>query len=670
MTGRSRRTAAATRPGRLATGFVLTHLAVLVVSVAPLVGPGPGPGIGASPVAAQTVDEPSIRIIDQTTFVPADGVLHLVLDVNLSSATADPAVTAGEPELSVTFFGRLESEAGVSLPPTQPINRMAGIPVNRAPRTEAGHIHLAIPIRSSASFDDQERILLPQPGVYPVTVEVRGPDGPLAVTRTHLVRQPIETADQPTTAPVEVAMLLNVATAEGLTVSDATALLGAHPSVPMTVVLGQGVVSQLRGDPEATAALTAALAGRPVVTAPTIDLDPSAMAEIGQTDLYLAAARSDRQAVVDLGLDPAEGLALLSNSLTEEGVTVLRRLGVHTVLDIGDHLGGSGTISTGSTGPASSTGQIQVIRSDRDLDDVLSDDDPTSPEAGAVRANRALARLVLRQEIDDGVVVIGGPDLVVDPRPALDAFLRSLSQPGAPQPVPLDRVSGGPTLRLAEQPRQDLVPSTELVDRIRVTLDAYRSSHAGGGTLPDDYLQRLAAALAVQRNPDDRLRALTLLVGQIQAELGVIHIHQPQPVTLAARSATIPLVIDNNAPGPRQVVLRFRGDRVVAEGDGRKMLVQPGTNSLDIEVEARSLGVSPLEATVWSGDETVLLAEAQFEIRSTAVPGLGLLISLSALAMLGLWWIVDHRKRRRAAEVPPLEWAEGDETTEREPTTV
>jgi hypothetical protein len=666
VTGRSRRTAATTRTGRPATVPLPTHtrafpLAPLLVLALVL---GPGAAIGPSPAAAQPADEPWIRIVDQTTFVPADGVLHLVLDVNVPSSGSATGDSAGGPELSVTFFGRLESEAAVSLPPTQPINRMASVPLDQAPRTAAGRVDLAIPIRSSTSFDDQDRVLLREPGVYPVTVELRGPDGPLAVTRTHLVRQPIETADVPTTAPVEVAMILNVATAEGLTVADATALLADHPSVPMTVVLGQGVLSQLRGDPAATEAFTVALADRTVVTAPTIDLDPSAMAEIDQTDLYLAAARSDRQAVVDLGLRPADGLALVSSSLTERGVDVLRRLDVDAVLDAGDHLGGSGTIAGDETRP------IQVIAADHDLDEVLSDDDPTAPEAGAVRASRALARLTLRQQTDDGVVVIGGPDLAVDPRPALDAFLRSLSQPGAPQPVALDRVRGGPTLRLAETPQQDLMPSAELVDRIRVTLDAYRSSHAGGGTLPDDYLQRLAATLAVQRNPDDRLRALTLLVGQLQAELGVIHIHQPQPVTLAARSATIPLVMDNAAPGPRRVVLRFRGDRVVADDARREILVQPGTNSLDIEVEARSLGVSPLEATVWSGDETVLLAEARFEIRSTAVPGLGLLISLSALAMLGLWWIVDHRRRRRAPLPPAPDRVEGEETPEREPTTV
>ena len=216
-------------------------------------------------------------------------------------------------------------------------------------------------------------------------------------------------------------------------------------------------------------------------------------------------------------------------------------------------------------------------------------------ETGPQRANRVLARLTLRRDIDDRPVVVGGPALGVDPAPALTAFLQALSQPGAPQPVPLSAIRGGPTLRVAERPQQDLAGVADLVDGLRARLETYESFHLDGGSEPDSYRQRIVGALTRQRNPDDRLRALTLIAGQLDDDLGTIHIHQPQPVTLAARSASIPLVVDNSASGPRHVVLRFRGDRVTSPDDGRLVLVQPGTSSIDIDVEARSLGVSPLE---------------------------------------------------------------------------
>lgn len=636
---------------------------------------------GAAATRARGGPEPSVRIVDQTTFVPADGIFDLLLDVTRPSPDPDDAAVDGgdHPSLSITFHERLETESGVEQPPGQPLHRLDPIALDRAPRDEVGRVRLTIPIRSSAAFDDQERVLLPEPGVYPITIELRDGDGPLAAARTELVRQPIETDDSPTEIPVEVAVVLNVTSAEGLSVGDAIDLLVAHPAVPLTVVLDQGVVTQLQGAPESAQALAGALAERPVLAVPTLDLDPSAMAEIGQEDLYLAAARSDRQAIIDLGLQPATGIALLDSPLTEDGIGVLAQLGVRSVLDVSDRLVGSGVIDSGLADPSR---PVQVIRTDSDLNQVLRGGTGISTEPGPHRAIRALARLTLRRQIDDSPVVIGGPALGVDPKPVLDAFLRSLSRAGAPQPVGLVDVAGGPSLRVAERPRQDLAPVAVLVDEIRLTVAAYESSHVSGGTLPDDYRQRLAGALTLQRNPEDRLRALTLIANQLAGELGAIQIHQPQPVTLAARSAPIPLVIENTSPGLRRVVLRFRGDRVTTDADGQQLVVQPGTSSFDIEIEARSLGASPLEVSAWSGDESVLLAETRFEIRSTAVPGLGLLISLSALALLGLWWIVDHRRRHPDDREAPLDLTPGQdhpvdrpgrpggETTELTPTSV
>ena len=616
-------------------------VAPLIVTILIVAGMTPGPG--ATAAGAQDGGRPpSILIVDQTTFVPADGVLDLVVDVVLPDPV-DP--TAGRPFLSVTFYGRLSSEDGVDEPPNQALKRTPDIDLDRAARTPAGHIQVAIPSRSSSSFDDQDRVLLREPGVYPVTVELRNANGPLASARTHLVRQPIETAHEPTEAlaQVEVAIVLSVSTAEGLSADEATTLLAEHPGIPLTVVLDPGVINQLRSDPQTARALADALGGRPVLTTPTIDLDPSALAEIGQGDLYLAAARADRQALVSLGLQPAEGTALLASPLTDAGLDVLGLEGVAAVLDLGDRFLGSGVIEPDGRA-------VELIRTDRDLNRDLRGDEDGIPTMGSgpLRANRVLARLTLRRQIDERVVVIGGPTIGVDPGPALAAFLRSLSQPGAPRPVPLSAVVGGPSLRVAEQPEQDLAPVAGLVGDIRSRLGTYATFHRGGGALPEEYRQRLVGALTRQRNPADRLRALTLIAGQLDDDLGTIHIHQPQPVTLAARSASIPLVVENNASGPRQVLLRFRGDRVVSDDDGRLLVVDPGTSSIDIEIEARSLGVSPLEVTAWTPDGSVALAQARFQIRSTAVPGLGLLVSLSALGLLGVWWMLDHRRRRRS----------------------
>lgn len=674
MTCGSRRTAD-TLPPSLPTRETSTARAAVVAVLALLLGvvAGLGASVGTSnqPAAAITAqaagsdgDQPSIRIMDQSTFVPADGSFDVVVDLELPPSFE---ASGGSPFLSVTFFGRLSSERAVEEPPTEALKRTPAIAIDRAPRTQAGDLRLSIPIRSASRFDDQDRVLLPEPGVYPVTVELRDADGPLASVRTHLVRQPIETADEPSedSAPLEVAILLNLTTAEGLTAPEAAVLLAEHPSLPITAVLDPGVMTQLRSDPAIAAALAEALNGRPVLTTPTIDLDPSALAEIGQGDLYLAAAEADRQALLALGLQPADGIALLSSPLTPAGLDLLLGQGVGTVLDLGDQLLGSGIVGTGN-------GSIDLIRPNRDLDEALGGGGG-APQAGSGphRANQVLARLTLRRELDDRPVVLGGSAIGVDPAPALASFLGSLSQPGAPRPVPLSAIDAGPRLRPAEQPTQDLGPVADIVTRIQERLTTYASFNRSGGPVPAEYRQRLVGALTLQRNPEDRVRALEVIAGQLDDDFDAIHIHQPQPVTLAARSASIPLVIENNASGPRHVILRFRGDRVTSADDGRLLRIEPGTQSIDIEVEARSLGVSPLEVMVWTPDGSVPLADARFEIRSTAVPGLGLLVSLSALALLGVWWVVDHRKRRRDDVIIDTEPERvRGETPDRQPTTV
>ena len=75
--------------------------------------------------------------------------------------------------------------------------------------------------------------------------------------------------------------------------------------------------------------------------------------------------------------------------------------------------------------------------------------------------------------------------------------------------------------------------------------------------------------------------------------------------------------------------------------------VEPGTSSVDVNVEVRSLGLSPLEVSIWTPDGKQQLALTTFEVRSTAVPGLGLLLSAIGIVLLCSWWWVDNRRRSK-----------------------
>jgi hypothetical protein len=607
----------------------------------------------AGTAAGQADDTPaSLDIVEQTTFVAADGVLDIHLLINTPAARSD------DYRVAVVVHGRLADDSQVDEQASSPIDRLAAFDLDELAGVEGagpGHYLLRLPIRSGRQFDQLDRVLLADPGVYPIVVELRGSDGAVASAQTHVVRLPqVTSEDGQDIAALPVSIVLPVSTAEGLTVEDTIELLTAHPDTPLTVVLGAGVQNQLATDPERTAALVSAVAGRPVLSVPTIDLDPSALAEIDQTDLFNTSTSLAKAETRQLGFNVPDDILLQSSQLTGPGAAALAAVGVTTVLDVDSSSGWAhqpigpdtgGRLRFGSDGLAPG-GELAVAVIDRRLSHTLGGGD-----GGPLRANRLLAKLTLRaQDGDGGPVVLGGAALGPDPMASLDAFFRALAQPGAPRPVPLTEAVGRLTIRPAERPGQDLRPIAPQLVQARQRLDTYRSFHRSGGTDPTHHHRRLVSSLDRQRNPDDRRRAIGSVIDGLDDDLTVIDLPEGQPVTLAARSAPIPIAVQSEAEGPRHVMLRFNSDKVEPVDGERLVTIPPGVSAIDVEVEARSLGISPLEVAVWTPDGRTRLATSRLEIRSTAVPGLGLLLSILAVGLLVVWWVVDARKEPTAQQ--------------------
>lgn len=579
-----------------------------------------------------------IRVTTQSLLVPADG--SFVVEVAIDGEPAD----VDDLELAVTVFDRVLEEVDVAAPPTRAASRLEPVPLTELIPSQPGHYRLEIPVRSSDSFDDLPRVRLPDPGVYPITIELRSSDGVVAATRTNLIRLPAETSDQ--IEPLPVATVLPVVPAEGITVADAERLLAAHADIPLTVVLGEGVTSQLQTDPTLTQAFVEALGDRPLIATPNVDLDPSALAAINQTDLYAQAVADTHEELKALGLAPSTEIAVVNRQLTRAGAQALLDIGVNLVIDASSSPAPNGYIDVNGD-------RIRLLRFDDPISGVFGE-----PTMAVSQANEALARLVVRGQSNPSAVVIGGSGLGPQPARGLNVFFTALTRPGAPKPVLLsDAATSSFERRPAEHPHQDLEPVAGLIDDTETLLDSYEAMYSGGGTSPGDYLLRLQSALSLGRNPQDRHRALILFTDELGRELDMISLPDAQPVTMAARQGSIPLIVESRAAGPRLIMLRFRSDKVQVKQDSQLLVVEPGTSSIDVEVEARSLGASQLDISVWTPDGNRVLATSQFQIRSTAVPGLGLLISAAAVIFLIVWWYVDHRRSQarrieaRAAQI-------------------
>ncbi len=626
-----------------------------------------------SPSTVQ-VDRP-VRLVDQTTFVEPDGELVVSIDVSsidLGRSSGTPAESAetgdgeapddgtdqgeevGGPEpvdVIVTVFGRVVVAEQLDVEPTAPLNRLPRRSIGEYP-IDDGVVTIRMPVRAGPS-PDGDRILLPEAGVYPLTVEFRVGDEAVADVTSFFVRLPepavtddgagddgtgddgADAGPDPTGLGIgPVAVVLGPVGASEIESTIETLL--ATPGVPTTVVLGPTGLDLLEIDRTVAERFRAALGSTATVVAVgEPPLDPSALEAIDRVDLFDDAAGRTRGRLEALEL-PIDGtLAAIPSTPTGPGATALRGLGVETVI-----VTGTGPGVAVLPGPAAiattDDDRLTVVGTDPRLA-TLSDVDPIA----------AVQRFVARLVVEPGQPTILGPAGEADVTDAMAVLVDALISGGV-EVVPLAGLPSAPIAPdgAAPIPEIDLGPVSDQIGAITDQLATYTSFYIDGPDRPETYRAALFAALAVDETAGDRRRALDSLAEQLDGELDVISLPGNQSVTLAAQSVPIPLTVASSAPGARQVMLRFQSDRVVVAQDGQLFTIEPGTASIDIDVEARSLGASPLEVSVLSPDGREVLATTQFQVRSTAIPGLGLLISGAGLVLLASWWYVSIRRRR------------------------
>ncbi len=658
---------------RLPRSAVLTVVALLAMLLCTAAGAQAAPG-AAEPVA--------LELVSQTPLVPADGELELrfalgeltpappaptdddAADGSASGPEGTDDSAAGEQpgddpvaggtdgdeaqgsiRVIVTVYGRLLDPAELDAEPAVAINRRPEVALTSLP-IEQGVATVRLPIRPGDQFDDVDRMLIPDAGVYPVTVELREGDNTVASLRTEMIRLPVPETPGAGAAPVgpPVATVLPVG-ADGLSVTAATRLLDRHPGIPVAPMLDGTALAILEADPELAAGLAAALGERTVILSTRPALDVSSLAAIGRLDRYRQAFAATRASATALGLPFDGATTTIDARQTAAGATELASLGVQRALH-------RGAVDPAVAPPSSR------VRTDRgEVVELWAR--PIGTDLGGAsrgpveRSQRVLAQLALA---DPDVPVLVNLDSGAEPDPdTLDVLLGAMVAPEL-RIRPLAELAplvAREVAEPAERPALDLRAVTDHTATAVALLADYGDFHVSGPGEPEAYEAELDATLALTNAGDgaDRTERVVALNRRLEAELATIALPENQSVTLAAQSAVIPLTIENNSSGARQVLLSFRSDKIIVEQNRQPITIEPGTASIDIDIQTRSLGVSPLQVSLLTPDGQRVLATTRFEVRSTAVPGLGLLISAVGLLLLGGWWYVSIRRRRS----PPAE---------------
>lgn len=630
----------------------------------------------ASRAAAQEDGAPTLALVEQTAWSRPDGEFRLRVEAE------DLADGGAGVELALTVYGRVtfRSTFAATLGGEQlgsPVTVVAR-PWDEADPEGNGTAELGVDLGGDG-LD-----LGTGGGVHPVTVDLRTPGSGEVLTRivTHLVLVPGDDGD---TTDLLAALVLPFRAPPSLTPEggtevspDAEAALGVlagaldtHPDVPLTLVPTPETVDALAGGTDAQVGvldtLRSAVDGRQVLGRPYVDLDLPAWVAAGLGPEAGAELTRGTDVIADqLPVRPDARTWIAGPTTTPAALAQLRDLGVDQVvlpeatLQPLDETVFNRTL----TSPFSVRGETDRTQAAMAADAGLAAHLTATPDP-VLNAHRLLADLaVLFFDAPAAVrgVAVVAPETWVPDAAFLDALLTGLASPSAVvRPVTVDEVfrdvapaTGADGERLA----RELVPGPApaslagYADRLRLTrlaLTGYRSMIGPVNPRFDELERRLLVSGSEALTPDQRDDYIDAVVDAIDAETGAVQVPGNRSITITARRGRLPLTFRNDAGYPVEVAVRLDSDNKLEFPDGEAFALElpEGTTRLEVVVEARASGTSRVEVRLTSPDGLLQLGDTRLTVRSTAVSGVGIVLSAGALVFLLAWWARHWRSTRR-----------------------
>ena len=126
-----------------------------------------------------------------------------------------------------------------------------------------------------------------------------------------------------------------------------------------------------------------------------------------------------------------------------------------------------------------------------------------------------------------------------------------------------------------------------------------------------------------------------------------------QVVTLTSSSGEVPLNLENRLPYDATVRIVLTSAKLdFPEGSViERTLPAAQTTTIKLPVEIRASGAFPLTVDITSADGSLPVATTTYTVRSTAISGVGLVLSIGAGLFLLVWWARHFRTSRRARKL-------------------
>jgi len=677
---------------------------VLVWMILALVSPVPFPGSTARAQESgdDRPEQAEIRLLQQGPVLKQDGTYFIDVEVLLppdADSTLEVVATVYQrvktrPEFVQTNLNTsLGSVIGIGT--SVDVNANAGAPTGNV-REVPLRVSLAIGVPSPSC---PGCINLRADGVYPIMVELRSTTAETVVDRftTYVIRAVASGVE-----PLKVALIVPLRTEAARNsageeqVPSTRNLIGiiealvARPSTPVSVAPTPETLDTLaRLAQENTTSsplleqIREMLVGRELLDAPYASL-PAAVANDNRLTRLLQGNRSFGSSTVKL--------LLAGRATTGIGIYADQLLGARSLATLRQQ---RVVVQESALQPANAQrDRTQPVLIDAAAIDnsegvpvtgVILDSDLenhfvrklSSRRAGAddvLRAQHLIADLAMLQGTGPGTsrgVAVLVPESTS--QATLSEVLTGLDAKEIITPVTLSTLfdlplaeSGGTALVRSPVVSGETLPVSAVtqVRRILDRLDGYRSAFQSSAPDADELEKRLLIAVSsvpriLAPAPAPAFgTSLQLIEDETNARIGTIRLSPNDVVTLTARQQDVPIPIINDSGRQTTVVLEVSSDNVSLEGSvadpdrpgqlliRRTIVIESRIHQEQVQVTTRGPGSFSmvLRLTTPSG---LALTNVRYTLRSTAVGGLGKILTIGALLVLGAWWIRSILATRR-----------------------
>jgi hypothetical protein len=247
----------------------------------------------------------------------------------------------------------------------------------------------------------------------------------------------------------------------------------------------------------------------------------------------------------------------------------------------------------------------------------------------------------------------------------VEALLAGIAEGGVFEAVELDDVFAvadplvQPGGARVDRPLAPAEPPVRLGSSLARELAATRAMLASFTSLigpdsprADPIASQLLLSTATALEPAQRRQHLEAARAGMESVIASVTAVNSRTITLTARDGTVPLTLRNESGIPVEVVVRLRSPKLeFPDGATIPVTLVDEVTRLDVDVRARTSGAFPLDVEITSPDGGLRLAELDYSVRSTAVSGVGVVLSAGAALFLLVWWARHWHRTRRSAKL-------------------